>query len=227
MLAKSFELVDGLKSFSPKNLILTCTGCFRQFTELFPSLIDLDFKISYYTQFLYENLEKIGNMTPLDKSVALHESCTTRRTNISDSVIKIVQAIPGLTIVKNDDLTGQALCCGGVANTTYPQMGQKLGQNLADNIVKVKADYISTTCPFCRLTSYPYSRQHAFHVKDIATLLNISLGGIEYEDKLEKHWKCETIDEIIESSRENFEANGYTENEMRGVLPLLFPFAAR
>jgi hypothetical protein len=53
------------------------------------------------------------------------------------------------------------------------------------------------------------------------------MGGREYEDKLQKLWDCNSVAEIIEISRENFTANGYTEEEMKNIIPLLFPFAAR
>jgi hypothetical protein len=51
------------------------------------------------------------------------------------------------------------------------------------------------------------------------------MGGREYEDKLDKYWKCDSVEELIEKSREYFEANGYTVEEMRKILPLLFPFS--
>ena len=223
---KARELVNGLKAFSPKRIILTCTGCFRQLTELFPAFIDLEFEVIYYTQVLEENLEKLKFVKPLNKTITIHESCTTRRINISDSVMKILGAIPGIKIVNNDDQDKQAYCCGGVANTTYPPMAQKLGQALLEEIMGINADYITMTCPFCRLTFYPYARQHSLNISDIATLINESMGGRAYEDKLEEYWQCEKVEEIIEKSRENFEANGYREEEMRKILPMLFPFAA-
>ena len=105
---------------------------------------------------------------------------------------------------------------------TNPPMGQELGHTLAQEIIKTGADYIANTCPFCGLAFYPYVRQSICDVKDIATLVNEATGGREYEDKLKEFWSCKSIDEIIEKSRENFEENGYTEEEMRQILPLIF-----
>jgi hypothetical protein len=42
---------------------------------------------------------------------------------------------------------------------------------------------------------------------------------------LEEYWRCESVEEIIEKSRENFQANGFTEEEMRKILPLVFTLA--
>lgn len=218
---KARELVASMKAFSPERVILVCTGCYRQFTEFFPSFLEVDFEVQFYTQFLSENLEKINFTKPLAKTVTLHESCMTQRTKATDSARKLLEAIPGLKLVEKE----QNLCCGGIANMTYPPMGQKLGQIMVEEILKAGADYIANTCPFCALAFYPYLRQHAFKVKDIATLINESMGGREYENKLDKYWRCKSVDEIIEKSRENFEANGYREEEMRQILPLLFAFS--
>ncbi len=222
---KARELVTSVKAFSPERVILICAGCYRQFTEFFPSFLELDFEVQFYTQFLNENLEKINFTKPLEKTVTLHQSCMTRRTKVSDSARKLLEAIPGLKLVEEEHIKEQTLCCGGIANMTYPQMGQKLGHILVEEIIKTGADYIANTCPFCRLAFYPYVRRYSFDVKDIATLINESMGGREYEDKLDKYWRCESVEEIIEKSRENFEENGFTEEEMRKILPLLFPFS--
>ena len=219
------ELVTALKAFSPKRIILVCTGCYRQFTEFFPRFLDMDFEVQFYTQFLNENLEKINFTKPLGKTVTLHESCMTRRTKATESVKKLLKAIPGLKLVEIEHAEEQDLCCGGLANMTYPQLGQKLGQIMVEETIKTGADYIANTCPFCALAFYPYLRRYSFKLKDVAAIINESMGGKEYEDKLEKYWKCGSVDEIIEKSRENFEANGYREEEMRQVLPLLFGFS--
>jgi Fe-S oxidoreductase len=222
---KARELIAGLKAFSPKRIILVCTGCYRQFTEFFPSFLELDFEVQFYTQFLSENLEKIKFVKPLGKTVTLHESCMTRRTKATESAVKLLKAIPGLELLERENKE-EDLCCGGLANMTNPPVGQELGQTLVEETIKIGADYIANTCPFCAMAFYPYLRQYSFKVKDISSIINESMGGREYEDKLEKYWRCKSIDELIEKSRDNFEANGYKEEEMRHVLPLLFGLPA-
>jgi len=219
---KARELVASMKLFSPERVILVCTGCYRQFTEFFPSFLDLDFEVQFYTQFLNENLDKINFTKTLGKTATMHESCMSQRTEVVGSARELLEAVPGLKLLENENIKAQNLCCGGIANMTNPLIGQQLGQNLAEEIIKTGADYISNTCPFCGLAFYPYVRQSSCDVKDVATLINEAMGGKEYEDKLKKYWSCKSIDELIEKSRENFEANGYTEEEMRQILPLIF-----
>ena len=50
------------------------------------------------------------------------------------------------------------------------------------------------------------------------------MGGSEYEDRWESYGRCETVEEIIEKSRENFEANGLMEEEVRKALTRFYVF---
>jgi Fe-S oxidoreductase len=223
---KGRELIDNVKAFSPKRIILFCNGCYRQFTEFFPSFLEMNIEVQHYTQFFLDNLDKLKFTKSLDKTVFLYESCMTRRNKLTYPAKTLIEAVPGLKLVDEELGKEQTLCCGGLANMTDPQLGQQVGKVLIDNIQKTKADYIANTCSFCRLTFYPYEKQYSLNVIDIATLVDESMGGTEYEDKMKTYWSCESVDEIIEKSKENFEANGYTVEEMRHVLPMLFPLAA-
>jgi len=95
---KARELVASVKAFSPERVILVCTGCYRQFTEFFPTFLELDFEVQFYTQFLSDNLEKIDFKKPLGKTVTLHESCMTRRTKATDSARKLLESPVGSAI---------------------------------------------------------------------------------------------------------------------------------
>jgi len=222
---KARELVDNIRAFSPKRVILICPGCYRQFTEFFPHFLDVDFEVQFFTQFLNENLDKIKFTKPLDRTVIMHDSCMVKRTKLSDSQTKTLEAVPGVKMVGKELGKDKPLCCGGISNMTYPELGHQLGQVLVDETMKFGADYTADTCPACMFAFYMYLKKYPLNVKDIAVLINEAMGGKEYEDKLEQCWKCESLDELIEKTRENFEANGYPEEMMRQILPHIFPFA--
>jgi Fe-S oxidoreductase len=222
---KARELVDNIRAFSPKRVILICPGCYRQFTEFFPRFLDVDFEVKFFTQFLSENLDKAKFTKPLDRTVIMHDACMVKRTKLSDSQTKTLEAIPGLKLVGKELSEEQSLCCGGIANMTYPELGHQLGQVLVDETMKFRADNTTDTCPACMFAFYMYLKKYPLNMKDIAVLVNEAMGGKEYEDKLEQCWKCESLDELIEKTRENFEANVYPEEMMRQILPHIFPFA--
>jgi len=221
---KARELVASVKAFSPKRVILPCAGCYNQFTKFYSRFLDLDFEVQYYTQFLNDNLEKINFSKPLGKTVTLHESCMSRRARVHESVRELLDNIPGLKVVK-----GSTVCCGRTPQLTFPEAPERLGptfvETLAEETVKTKADYLVNICQLCRMTFYPaiYGwREYPFDLKDVPTLINESIGGREYEDKWEEYSRCKSIEEIIEKTRENFEANGFTEEQVRQVLPMFF-----
>lgn len=224
------ELVTALKeAFSPKRLIFSCTGCYRQFGEYYPQFLydDTEFELKFYTQFFSENLDKINFVKPVEKTVTLHDSCVlARRFKDTESPRNLLESIPGLKLVEMEHNRGETLCCGGLANMTNPELGQKLGHTLVEEAEKTGADYLVDVCPFCQLGLYPQIKGYSFGLRDIATLINEAMGGREYENKLEKYWGCESIDELIEKSRDSFEANGYKEEEMRQILPLIFSLPA-
>ena len=74
------------------------------------------------------------------------------------------------------------------------------------------------------MTFYPSIGKQSFSLKDVPNIINKSLGGREYEDRWEMFGRCESVDEIIEKSRENFEANGFREEEVRKTVTRFYSF---
>jgi Fe-S oxidoreductase len=218
---KARELVTSLKAFSPERVILICAGCYHQINELYPRFLDLDFKVQFYSQFLNEHLAEMKFTKPLEKTVVLHDSCMSRRAKVNESVRTLLENIPGLKVVKAQDI-----CCGGTPQLTAPEITRKLAplfvENLAEQTVKARADYLVNLCQVCRMTFYPSIGRYLFGLKDVPSLINESMGGGEYEDRWEKYGRCQSVDEIIEKSRDNFEANGIAEEEVRKALTLFY-----
>jgi Fe-S oxidoreductase len=222
---KARELVESITKLSARRVILLCTGCYRQFTEFYPKFLDLDFDVVYYTQFLFEKLGMLEFRRPLERTVVLHESCMTRRTGLFEPTKGLLGAIPGLKLVemKNPEAETQTLCCGGLANMTFPDIGQRRGSTLVEQTMRVMAEFVLSTCPFCQLAFYPHARTGAFAIQNIPGLILEAMGRATYEDRLGRYWRCESVEKIIAESREFFEANGRTEEEMRQILPMVFP----
>ncbi len=220
---KARELVASLKAFSPKKVILPCAGCYHQINELYPKFLNLDFEVQFYSQFLIEHLDKINFAKPLGKTVVFHDSCMSRRAGVNESVRKLLESVPDLKVVKSS-----TICCGGTPQLTFPQITRQLAhpfvEALAGEIKNNGADYLVNLCQICRMTSYPSIGRYSFGLKDVPNLINESMGGREYEDRWEKYGRCESVDEIIGKSRENFEANGLTEEEVRKVVSRFYPF---
>lgn len=216
------ELIDSLNAYSPKRVILACPGCLSQFTKFYPKFLDLNFEVKFFTNYVAENMDKIKFTKPLEQNVIFHNSCHARRGKIGESARMILEKIPGLRVVKEENL-----CCGGFANVTAPETAKKIRYELVESIKGTKADCVVSTCSGCQHALYSESRDGAFRLRNLVSLVHEAMGGKEYEDKLEKCWRCESADELIEQTRKNFMANGYTEEEMKHVLPLFFNIPGR
>ena len=215
------QLVASLKAFSPKRVILPCAGCYRHFTELYPLFLDLDFEVQYYAQFLNENLEKMNFAKSFRKTAYFHASCMSRSTKANELLGKFLEDIPGLKVVKAQCTT----CCGGTPKLAFPEIPAQLApvyrESLAKEVIKTGADYLVNLCQLCDLTFSTSVGKYPFGVKDVPALINESMGGKEYKNKWLEYWRCQSDEEIIEKSRENIEANGLTEEEVRQVLPMI------
>jgi Fe-S oxidoreductase len=222
---KARELMENIKAFSPKRVILVCPGCYRQFTEFFTKFMDVDVEVKFFTDLLNENMDKVKFTKPLNKTILLHNSCMAQRTKLADSQAKALESIPGLKLVGKDLGQEKFVCCGGMANMTAPDIGHQLGQAMVDEMMKYGADNTTDTCPNCMFASYMYSNKYPLNVRDIAVLLNEAMGGKVYEDTLEGLWKCKSLDELMDKTRENFQANGFPEEMMRQICSHIFPFA--
>jgi Fe-S oxidoreductase len=221
---KARELVSSVKAFSPERVITLCPECYHLFKDIYPTFMDIDFDIYFYCEFLFDNLEKLSFKKPLDKTITFHNSCTlSRSAKNSKSPQQLLAAIPGLNqvdMIPNKD--SSPLCCGGVANMTYPEVGQQLCQKLLESAGETKADDMVNVCPFCSLSLYLGTKGYSYGLTDVGVLINEAMGGKVYKNKLEECYNCQSIDEIIELTKENFESNGFTEEEMRNILPLIF-----
>jgi hypothetical protein len=122
-----------------------------------------------------------------------------------------------LNVIKDEKL-----CCGGLANMIAPEVAKDIRYHLIEDLNKTKADCVASVCFGCQLGLYPEFRKDSFGMKHFVSLVHEAMGGKKYEDKLEKYWKCKSVDELIEKTRENFKESGYAEEEMRHILPMIF-----
>lgn len=221
---KARELLSSVQAFSPDRVITLCPECHHLFKDVFPTYMDMDFEVQFYAQFLFDNLDKLNLTKCLNKTVTFHNSCTLNRfAKECASPQKLLAAIPGLKQADMDQGKDHPpLCCGGVANMTYPEIGLQLSQRLMEEAEKTKADDMVNVCPFCSLSLYLGTKAYSYSLTDVGVLINEAMGGKIYEDRLQECYKCESIDELIGLTKENFESNGFTEEEMRNILPLIF-----
>jgi heterodisulfide reductase subunit D len=172
--------VSEIERLGIKNLIISCAGCYRVFTEEYPQLIgkDLPFKIISHMEYLLtlinEQKLNLSNNSPL--KVTYKDPCELgRHCGVYDVARALLSALPG---VENREMTShkeQALCCGsgGLIKVNHPVTASEIAIRLITQMEEQKVDLCVNACPSCLLNIDENLRLEASKIKsiDIAELV--------------------------------------------------------
>ncbi len=149
------ENTKNFKASATKGIVVTSPHCFNAFANEYQLN---GIRVAHYTQLVADLIEQ-GNLKfdrKLGKKVAYHDPCFLGKQNgIFDPPRKILQAIPGLTLLEFDRNQERSLCCEGGGGRMWIE-GTGEGERNAE--IRVKSAYamdvtvIATACPFCLLT---------------------------------------------------------------------------
>ena len=214
---KGAELVSGLEAFSPDRVVLLCTGCYRQFTPLYPGFLDHDFEVLHYSQFLREQLRDCDTLNPLRRRVVLNESCMMKQTRLSESVLDLLSLIPGLQLRRAHDI-----CCGGTPKLAFPQASREMESLFASELLRTvgeeSAEAVVNFCQLCEMAMYPHVSSSSVDLLNVPGLVCESMGGPAHDSMLKRYLAAGSVDDIIQATVGNFTANGASEDEVREVL---------
>jgi len=217
------NLIENIQRFSPRKLILPCPTCYKVVNNVYPHFLSFDFEVEFLSTFLSNNLDRLKFTTSLNKKVTLHDPCDlARRVKDHTSPRKVIEALPGVELIEMAHNRENSLCCGGLLNITYPQYGIEFAQKLLQEAQKVNVDAMVNLCPGCHGSLCGLGVNYSYELTDLPSLINESLGGKKYENKLKAYWECRDLNKILEKSRSYFEANGFCREEMKEMISLLF-----
>jgi heterodisulfide reductase subunit D len=218
------NLIKNIECYSPKRLIVTCPSCYHQLANVFPRFLSYDFEVEFFTKFLMDNLDKIEFSSPLNKKVTLHEPCRLSR-GIRDyqSARAVIQSLPGVEIVEMEHNKEDALCCGNRTSITFPRYSYDLCLPLLKEGEKSNADCMINICPGCHTTLCRYEEKYSYELTSLPSLISEAMGGIRYEDKYKKYFTYKNHDKIIEESRDCMEASDFSFEELKNMIPFIFP----
>ena len=213
------EAFSNIMAFKPKLVLFECGTCYVRFASLLPRLFDVPFQCQKYIHFLADNLDKIQFAKSINKVVAYHDSCDTRRAGGGDydTPRKLLQAIPGITLVEMEHSREDSLCCGGIANSTYPDVTRGIRQARLEEAKATGAELLVTSCRICYSALAGLDEGHPTVTDDI-TLLGEAIG-INYENKFKEYLYRNDWDNIVDEARDNIESNNLDPDEVRYILP--------
>ncbi|MHA2346157.1 MAG: (Fe-S)-binding protein [Candidatus Hodarchaeales archaeon] len=150
--------VEQIKNLGIKNLIISCAGCYRVFTSVYPALIgkEIPFKVishmEYLSQLIREKKLNFPNKTSV--KVTFKDPCELgRHCGVYDVAREVITSLPG---VENREMLNHkenALCCGagGLLKANYPVMASDIAKRLISQMEEQTVDFCLNACPSCLL----------------------------------------------------------------------------
>jgi Fe-S oxidoreductase len=143
------------KEFGVQKIFTTSPHCFNTLKNDYPQN---GFQVEHYTQILAEKIERghLNFTKPFEKTVTYHDPCYLGKHNgIFAEPRRILQSIPGLTLVEMDRSFEKSLCCEGGGGRMWLEgtnPGTRLAQLRVQEAIDTGAELLATACPFCLIT---------------------------------------------------------------------------
>jgi len=178
-----FLVDENLKIFSKydvKQVVTSCPHAFHSFKNRYG---ETSFEVQHHTQLLADIIEN-GELIfskEITKKVIYHDPCFIGKQNgIYDAPRKIIESIPGVTLLEFDRSRSRSLCCEGGGGRMWIDIpGERLAEIRVKNAVDSGAEILATACPFCLLTLEDAVKTTGFEGKlevlDIAELVSLAL----------------------------------------------------
>jgi Fe-S oxidoreductase len=160
---------------------------FYSFTHEYPEQGN-GIKVQHYAQFLNELIDdgKLKLTKKLNKTVTYHDPCYLgRHSQLFEEPRKLIQSIPGITLVEIENNRQDSDCCGmgGGRMWMEPPQGLLSSQAIAERRVlqalATGAEILLTACPFCNITLNDavksLEKEETIKVMDITELISMSL----------------------------------------------------
>ncbi len=135
-------------------VVTSCPACWSVFKKYY-SLKNLE--ILHYSE-VFEELIDADKLTlqRLEAKVTFHDPCHfDRKSEIYDSPRKVLENIPGISLIEMAHNKEKSLCCGGGAGvvwTTYPRLSLLMAERRLKEAKDAGAEIMVTSCPLCYIT---------------------------------------------------------------------------
>jgi heterodisulfide reductase subunit D len=146
-----------VRELGAQTLVATCPSCYHIWKHEYEQLTSerLDFEVLHSTEFLQQLMDADALPLHADALVTYHDPCDLgRNSSIYEAPRRVLQAIPGLTLVEMASNRKDAFCCGGggnlemVDNALVKDIGRRKLQLALDS----GAQTIVSACQQCKRT---------------------------------------------------------------------------
>jgi len=162
-----------------QKILTTSPHCLNAFKHYYANLKG-SVESEHYTELLCRLVEQ-GRLEPtreMASTVTYHDPCYLGRHNrIYEAPRRLLQSVPGLTLIEMASNRENSLCCGGGGGGAWSNVPtqQRLGVLRIEEALSTGAEVIATACPYCiRMLSEAVKQlrvQNQIVVRDVAELL--------------------------------------------------------
>ncbi len=174
------ENIENFKRYNVEQIVTTAPHCYNTIMKDYPKLGG-EFQVQHFTQLLSELIDS-GKLTfskEINKVATFHDPCFLGRHNdVYEAPRKILESIPGLTLVELGRNRENSFCCGGGAGRMWMEEttgSERMNVNRAREVADLNPDLLITACPFCLIQLDDgikvLSKDKDIQVKDVAELV--------------------------------------------------------
>ena len=166
-------------------VVATCPHCFNTIKNEYPQFGLTGIQVIHHTQLL-DRLVADGRLVPSEHHeavVAYHDACYLGRYNqVYDEGRRVVEAVPGQSVVEMDLHHRKGMCCGagGARMWMEEREGQRINHRRVEQALEKSPDEIATACPFCLIMLRDGTtdlERTDVAVRDVAELLADATGA--------------------------------------------------
>jgi heterodisulfide reductase subunit D len=176
--AKMQEMIqhnsEAIRRLGAEKVLFSCPSCYRTWKEHYNTTIVLQHTADCLLELIQSGRLHLKPLAPVH--VVYHDSCDLgRHGGVYDAPRKVIQSIPGVTLVELERNRAGSLCCGGGGNleTVSPELAGRLARAKIEEIQQSGADVVVTACQQCVRTIASSARRQRLNLKvmDISELV--------------------------------------------------------
>ena len=178
-LACAEKVVEGADGVGAKDMVMTCSGCYKTVSSDFGKFYArVGQNVYHFAQYVEKlvNEKKLPLNHEYKAKVTYHDPCHLgRHMGVFDSPRNVLKKIKGIELVEMDKSRENSRCCG--AGGGYKSQYNEFAVNIAADRIKdaeeTGAEILVTCCPFCVTNLTQGAKQLGSNIKvmDLAEIL--------------------------------------------------------
>ena len=170
------ENVKRIGSRRPRRVVTLCAACYLAYAKLYGSMgLKLDAEVVHVAEALADLVDRgLVKLRRLEGKVLVLEPCHLAGSRATESLLKVLESIPGLEVAK----PRRRMCCGapGGLRALYRGVSEALAASVIDEASQLGASTIVTSCPLCAYQLSSIAERRGLRVLDLPVLVAEALG---------------------------------------------------